>query len=364
MKAHYEALDGLRGTAAISVVIFHLFELMVPDLDHNPMPHTFLAVDFFFALSGYVLAYAYDGRLQLSSPVRLRFWEFVERRLIRLHPVVPVAACVGAIAYLCDPNVGTAQSLGIAISPLKMLTAFVLGLFLLPSAPLPNLFGETHPINPPSWTLFWEYVANLFYITLGWRLKRALHVVLLVVAALALAATAHFYKGNLGYGWGWHTVWVAPIRLAYPFLAGILVCRMGWKIALPQPFLCASVVLLLVFLAPRFGFYNGMFEAACVIFVFPLVLMMGASVTRVEGVTGPLCRFIGQLSYPLYIIHYPFVLMYGHWNWHTQPDNVHLHIVMVAMVLFLFAVASLLLYAWDLPVRRWLRQRCLRRESS
>lgn len=359
MKAHYEALDGLRGTAAISVVFFHLFELMVPDLDHNPMPHTFLAVDFFFALSGYVLGYAYDGRLSAPFGGRLGIWEFVKRRLIRLHPVVPVAACVGAIAYLCDPNVGTAQSLGVAISPLKMLMVFALGLFLLPSAPLPNLFGETHPVNPPSWTLFWEYIANLFYVTVGWRMKRTLHVVAIGVAGLALIATAHLYRGDLGYGWGWDNVWVAPVRLAYPFLAGLLICRLGWKITVPQPFLLASLLLLLVFLAPRLGFYNGLFEAGCVILVFPLVLMMGVSVARAEGLTGPLCRFIGQLSYPLYIIHYPFVLLYGHWNWHTQPGKAHLYTVMLATVLFLIALASLLLYAWDLPVRRWLKRHYL-----
>jgi len=67
MKSHYEALDGLRGTAAFSVFLFHIWEMLVPDLAHNPMRHTFLAVDFFFALSGFVLGHAYDGRMRPNA---------------------------------------------------------------------------------------------------------------------------------------------------------------------------------------------------------------------------------------------------------------------------------------------------------
>jgi peptidoglycan/LPS O-acetylase OafA/YrhL len=55
MKSHYQVLDGLRGTAAFSVLLFHIWEMLVPSLEQNPMAHTFLAVDFFFALSGFVL---------------------------------------------------------------------------------------------------------------------------------------------------------------------------------------------------------------------------------------------------------------------------------------------------------------------
>lgn len=303
MRAHYEALDGLRGVAAIAVVVFHIFELMVPDLDHNPLPHTFLAVDFFFALSGYVLGYAYDNRLNTpDAATRMHFFDFVKRRLIRLHPVVPVAAVVGGLVYLLNPFTGTAQTLGIAITPEKMALILALGLFLLPSPPLPNLFGETHSINPPSWTLFWEYVANLFFVLYGCRMKRRVHVVLLCLGAIALTLTAVLYQGDLGYGWGWSNVWVAPIRLCYPFLAGLLVYRLGARIYIPQHFVVASVLLLAALFAPRFGAWNGFYEAAAVIVIFPVLLMIGAARPAVSGVCGVICRWLGNLSYPLYII--------------------------------------------------------------
>lgn len=360
MRAHYEALDGLRGVAAIAVVVFHIVELMVPDLDHNPLPHTFLAVDFFFALSGYVLGYAYDGRLnEAVSAKRMHFAEFVKRRLIRLHPVVPIAAIVGGLVYLLDPFAGAAQTIGIAITPEKMMLIFGLGLFLLPSPPLPNLFGETHSINPPSWTLFWEYVANLFFVLYGFRMKRWVHVVLLCISAIALMLTAVLYRGDLGYGWGWSNVWVAPVRLCYPFLAGLLVYRMGVKIAVPQHFLVASVLLLAALFVPRFGTWNGFYEAAAVIVIFPVLLMIGAARPAVSGVAGVICRWLGSLSYPLYIIHYPFVLMFGHWNWQTHPDKPLLYSVAAGLALFEILLATVLFYAYDKPVRAWLRRRFL-----
>ena len=57
-KPHYDILDGLRGVAALMVILYHVFECF----DWTPLPHGYLAVDFFFVLSGFVIGYAYDGR--------------------------------------------------------------------------------------------------------------------------------------------------------------------------------------------------------------------------------------------------------------------------------------------------------------
>lgn len=57
-KPHYEILDGLRGVAALLVIFYHVFECF----DWSPAPHGYLAVDFFFVLSGFVIGYAYDDR--------------------------------------------------------------------------------------------------------------------------------------------------------------------------------------------------------------------------------------------------------------------------------------------------------------
>src|SRR6202790_2270034 len=94
MKPHYPILDGLRGTAAIMVVIYHLFEAYFPVVGHHPTPHGYLAVDFFFLLSGFVVGYAYDDRWG-----RMGLRGFLARRLIRLHPMVILGSVIGAIAF-------------------------------------------------------------------------------------------------------------------------------------------------------------------------------------------------------------------------------------------------------------------------
>lgn len=94
-KPHYEILDGLRGVAAVMVVIFHLFEAHAGG-NHleQIINHGYLAVDFFFMLSGFVIGYAYDDRWNRMSTVT-----FFKRRIIRLHPMVIVGSIVGAVFF-------------------------------------------------------------------------------------------------------------------------------------------------------------------------------------------------------------------------------------------------------------------------
>ena len=62
-KPRYEILDGLRGVAALMVVLFHIFETYnTQGPAYQIVNHGYLAVDFFFVLSGFVVGYAYDDR--------------------------------------------------------------------------------------------------------------------------------------------------------------------------------------------------------------------------------------------------------------------------------------------------------------
>jgi peptidoglycan/LPS O-acetylase OafA/YrhL len=356
MKSHYQALDGLRGTAAFSVLLFHIWEMLVPDLAHNPMPHTFLAVDFFFALSGFVLGHAYDSRMSAEAacgrkPLTLR--GFLKLRLIRLHPMVVAAMVIALAVYLLDPFVGDTQKVGVKLPWLTLVLSFVLSLLLLPSPTLPNTFGETHSLNGPSWTLFQEYIANLLYGLFGHKLSLGPHLFLCAVSAVALMMTAQHF-GNLGHGWGWADFWAAPVRLACPFLLGLLVSRLKLRLPLRYPFFILSAVLLAVFCAPLMGKWNGLFEAGCIIIIFPAVLAAGTAAAEIAGWQGRLCRFMGDLSYPLYIIHYPFIYLFAHWNWSTHPDPVRLGLVATALFFGVIALAYALTRWYDRPVRAWL----------
>lgn len=111
MKPRFDILDGMRGSAALFVVIFHLFEANFPDSALNPLHHGYLGVDFFFMLSGFVVGYAYDARWA-SWTMR----DFFRVRLTRLHPLVLLGIVIGALGYWFDPYVEAAQQ----VSALRM----------------------------------------------------------------------------------------------------------------------------------------------------------------------------------------------------------------------------------------------------
>ena len=99
-KVHFHSLDGLRGVAAIVVVIYHVFEgyQFVGDKQYIEfMNHGYLAVDFFFMLSGFVIGYAYDDRLSGGMSI----WSFFKRRLVRLHPMLVVGTILGLFHIWC-----------------------------------------------------------------------------------------------------------------------------------------------------------------------------------------------------------------------------------------------------------------------
>ena len=97
-KQHFEILDGLRGLAALVVVVFHFMEIAITDYSKNFIAHGYLAVDFFFCLSGFVVAYAYDNRIEGMG---LMF--FIKTRLIRLHPLVVIGSVLGLLTFIVDP---------------------------------------------------------------------------------------------------------------------------------------------------------------------------------------------------------------------------------------------------------------------
>src|SRR6187551_2944695 len=97
-KQHFEILDGLRGIAALAVVVFHFMEWIFTDSSKNFIGHGFLAVDFFFCLSGFVIGYAYGDRVE-----RIGVLEFFKSRLIRLHPLIIFGTVLGLLGYFFEP---------------------------------------------------------------------------------------------------------------------------------------------------------------------------------------------------------------------------------------------------------------------
>jgi peptidoglycan/LPS O-acetylase OafA/YrhL len=361
-KNHYEVLDGLRGVAALLVVAFHTLEPNDYGVRFKQIiNHGYLAVDFFFLLSGFVVAYAYDDRWP-----RMSQWDFYKRRLIRLQPMIVIGSVFGAALFYFQG--GPAFPLVAGTPAWKMFLVMVLGCTLLP---LPTQFDirgwdEMHPLDGPAWSLFFEYIANFLYAVWLRKLSTRWLSLLTGLSALLLIHMLVTGEGDAIGGWAidGKELHIGFARLLYPFLAGMLLMRSGRRIHVRHSFYLCSLLLVICFALPRFGgpghlSVNGMYEAFCIIAVFPVIVAIGAGNLQATTVSNRLCRNLGDLSYPLYLIHYPLIYVYTAWIG-RGPHSVGQRAVW-GVLLWLTAVtlgyACLKLY--DEPVRAWLSRRFL-----
>jgi peptidoglycan/LPS O-acetylase OafA/YrhL len=357
-KPHYEILDGLRGVAALLVIIYHVFECF----DWTPVPHGYLAVDFFFVLSGFVIGYAYDNRWHDGLTVG----GFFKRRLIRLHPMVVIGALIGALCFFLQ---GGVRWDGIHVSTGWVMVAMLMAMLMLPlwlgaSADVRGN-GEMFPLNGPSWSLFFEYIGNILYALLLRRLPTKWLAILAAVTGCSLACIA-VGDGYLGVGWSMVDggLWTGLVRMLFPYTMGMLMARVfrPLKGVSGVFWICGAVILLVGCLPLSFGelqpWQNGLYDALCVIVVFPCLVWLGASQLSIGTSTRRISHMLGELSYPLYAVHYP--LMYLFYDYIGFDGNL----VSVSKVNDVWPVAVVLplaciLLAWlcwrfyDRPLRRY-----------
>lgn len=362
-KRHYEILDGLRGVAALMVVAFHVLETYSGGNRFNQIiNHGYLAVDFFFLLSGFVVAYAYDDRWG-----KMTQWDFYKRRLIRLQPMVIMGSIIGA-AFFYLQSCGEFPLI-IATPVWKMLLVMVVGFTLLPLLPTMDIRGwqEMHPLDGPAWSLFFEYLANILYAVVVRKFsKTALTVLVALCACLLVHYLVTGPKGDVIGGWS-----VDPIqlnigftRMLYPFFAGVLLFRMGRLIHIKSAFAICSLLIIIFLSIPRIGgaaniWMNGLYESFVIIVIFPLIVSIGAGGTITGKFASKACRFLGAISYPLYITHYPLIYIYIAWVMNNKvPMGPGL---LAGLVLFITAVsiAYACLKLYDEPLRNWLKKRFL-----
>jgi peptidoglycan/LPS O-acetylase OafA/YrhL len=346
MKPHYPILDGLRGTAALLVVAFHLLEAYFPVMANHPMHHGYLAVDFFYLLSGFVVGYAYDDRWE-----RMSIKKFFTIRLVRLHPLVILGTLIGAVAFWFDPYTNGAQHTSI----FKLIAVTLISFTLLP-APDVRGWNETHPLDGPCWSLLQEYIANIIYALAGRKMTKTILWIIVCISGIVLTVVASWH-GDVATGWGLDTFWIATVRMMFPFFAGLLLFRTGKLIRIPMAFTICSLLLVVMFFLPTLK-YNGIYEAACIILVFPLVVAAGAG-GQIKGRWATLCKFFGDISYPLYILHYPFIYIYTAWIYVKKPAPPQIIPVACGLFVFFVLLAYTSLKLYDEPVRAWLKKKLL-----
>jgi peptidoglycan/LPS O-acetylase OafA/YrhL len=367
-KSHYQILDGLRGVAALIVVMFHTFEPYSKG-DHSKqiLNHGYLAVDFFFLLSGFVVAYAYDDRWGKMSQ-----WDFYKRRLIRLQPMVIMGSVIGAALFYFQT--GPAFPL-IAGTPVwKMLLVMLVGFTLVPLLPSMDIRGwnEMHPLDGPAWSLFFEYIANILYAVGIRKLSnKALGIFVFLSAVLLVHLAVSSPNGDVIGGWSIdkEQLHIGFARLLYPFFAGMLLMRIGKRIHLPGGFAICSLLVIVSLCMPRIGgphqlWMNGLYESFCIIVLFPLIVAIGAGERTSGSFQTKLSKLLGDISYPLYITHYPLIYIYTAW---VVRDEVPAGPGAVAGVLLFIAsvtIAYACLKLYDEPVRAWLSRRFLGKATS
>ncbi len=398
-KPRYEILDGLRGVAALMVIFFHLFEVYCPHGAQQHINHGYLAVDFFFVLSGFVIGYAYDDRWG-----KMTTWGFFKRRLARLHPMVIAGTVIGfAMFYL-----GATAFPGILQAPAwKVFVCFVMALFMIPAGPKMDIRGwvETNSFNGPNWSLTLEYIGNILYAFLFRRLPTVILCVLTVLAGvLTLDLTlgwdifgffpVHEFTtpdGNtVSFGGpqfsvigGWsltaQQIYIGLARLLYPFLCGLIISRLlpkyrsesnpsGSPVHAKGGFWWASLLLIVIFSIPcitgKPGIANGIYQAVAILVLFPFIVLLGAGSKTTHAFSTKVCKFLGDISYPIYITHFP--LIYAQMSFakaHADaPAWIH-WLSSFGVIILSIILAWCLLKVFDEPVREWLKKTWLKGEQ-
>ncbi|WP_020595186.1 acyltransferase family protein [Spirosoma panaciterrae] len=361
-KPHYPILDGLRGVAALTVVCFHVFEAFATSHVDQRINHGYLAVDFFFILSGFVVGYAYDDRWNTMT-----IGDFIKRRFIRLHPMVVMGALIGAGMFYfqgCDAwDVSKVSITG-------LLSATILNALLIPATPDVEIrgVGEMYPLNGPSWSLFFEYIGNILYAFYLRKLSTTALARVVLLAGCGLAAFAIWGPlGDIcvGFSLTEENMIGGSLRLLFSFPAGLLLSRLFRPVPVKGAFWIGSLAIVSVSAMPRIGgsdilWQNGIYDALCVVLIFPALVYLGASGKAMDKVATRFCTFLGDISYPLYMVHYPFIYLYYAW-----VKNKHLTFEQslpgaAGLVVGSVLLAYVCLKRYDEPVRTFLMKRLLR----
>ena len=366
-KNHYPILDGLRGVAALIVVVFHVFETYSGTRFKQIINHGYLAVDFFFLLSGFVVAYAYDDRWG-----KMGQWDFYKRRLIRLQPMVIMGSIIGALFFYLQG--GPFFPLINQTSIWHLLLIMLVGFTMLPLPISMDIRGwqEMHPLNGPAWSLFFEYIANILYALFVRKFSnKVLGVFVVLFAGMMVYYLLAGPKGDLIGGWSLNAeqLNIGFTRLLFPFFGGVLLCRLGKLIQIKNAFAVCSLLIVVVLFIPRIGgeqhlWMNGLYESFAVIIMFPLIVSIGAGGSLTGKFATKVCKWLGDISYPIYITHYALIYWYTSWVVTNKVPMSYGLWVGAGLFISAIAIAYACLKLYDEPVREWLKKRFLIKKAG
>ena len=305
--------------------------------------------------------------------------------------MVIAGTLVGAALFFFS---GPAFPQTLQVEPWKFVLCLVMGLLILPCPNSLDIrgWGELNSFNGPQWTLTFEYIGNILYAFVFRHLPK--------IALAILCVCCAFFTLDLTLGWdvfglfpdgpqytvigGWsltaQQIYVGFTRLLYPFLCGLLISRIlpgrrsesnpsGSPIHLRGGFWWCSLALVVIFSIPCIGGHtgipDGLYQAFCILCLFPVIVLTGAGSVTTDKKSTAVCKWLGDISYPIYITHYPIMYLQMGWVAANPKAPVWMHVSVNLGVIFMSVILAYgLLKIYDLPVRAWLTEHWLKRKTK
>lgn len=342
MKDRYYSLDGMRGLAAIVVVLHHCGLQWGDGLAASG----YLAVDFFFALSGFVVAHAYQQRLEAGMSLH----RFVAIRVVRLYPLFALGLALGLVKQA--GQIAMHDMTALSPSQLLMTTGLSAAMLPTPGRELVSVF----PLNTPAWSLFFEMVASAAFglVVYRWRTRSVAGA---MVAAAAVLVVGVLTRGGQGLGTNWSDFLYGFPRLFYAFLLGVLMFRLsrsGARRRAIESYAAVPGLVVMLMAVPPHEMEKA-YQLGVLFIGIPLLLRAGI-LWDVAARHERLFAWLGDISYPIYILHFPLLMIT---LFLTKRLGVPHGVAAVGFLAGMLAFATLALRWFDAPVRRrlslWLR---------
>lgn len=344
----YAFLDGIRGMAALIVLTLH-----TQDFWHLHFFRGYLAVDLFFILSGFVIAYAYDEKLRCNKISASKFFLI---RLIRLYPVYLLSL------FICSSIlIETIWKHKLSVGYGEILNMIAFAALFLPS----QVAGSSYlfSINPPYWSLFFELITNALYAISRPLLSDVVLASIVLISGIFLIVVS-FVHGNLdvGYAWGYWSLIAGFSRSIFGIFFGLLLFRHRLILStalketkLISPWI-AFIMIAAILALPSVEHYDKIIDVLSVAIIFPFFVLIAAQgeTSRFQG----LLLILGTASYPIYVLHEPVKNIFQY----VLKDRVEVYAPVsgIALVVFLIVLSVLIEKWYDIPLRGWLSNKTLR----
>ena len=342
-------LDGMRGLAAFAVIVDHVPSETLRAL----LPGRYLAVDFFFVLSGLVLARAYGRSLADAQGV----WRFLKIRFIRLYPLYLLGLILGMLVYVVSAVRGWTD-----FGPAGFFSSAISGVLFLPN---PATLGSSpdllFPFDPPAWTLFFELIANLLFALTAIHLSNRRLLIGVLVCAL-WAGWAVISSDALGAGWEWDHFNAGFSRVLFGFFAGVALSRIPSHFGptkIPHSIPILALVFILAFPAPEP--FRRLSDALIMVMLVPVTVFAAARTQTPVPFVGA-CRWLGKVSYGVYILHVPILqgLEFVTARLDVSVSGVVLTIIVAALSA---ATTQIAMIVFEAPLQTVLKRRLLAQKN-